>query len=188
MPATRLTLIAHASIQDRKRERFALDEPLQMAWQQAQLSRAQRFKRAPHLLCGPEVRTWQTALLFGEHPQVEEALRDCDLGRWRGQGLDEVQQVEPDALQAWLTDATAAPHGGESVEQLCERVGQWLQSLEQTAGHVLAVTHPFVIRAALLYVTQGPLAMFNRIDVEPLSSTELRFNNVWRLRLETRET
>lgn len=50
------------------------------------------------------------------------------------------------------------------------------------------MTHPFVIRAALLYVTQGPLAMFNRIDVEPLSSTELRFNNVWRLRLETRET
>jgi hypothetical protein len=27
--------------------------------------------------------------------------------------------------------------------------------------------------------------MFNLIDVEPLSSTELRFNGRWRLRLET---
>ncbi|VVN60832.1 hypothetical protein PS687_03865 [Pseudomonas fluorescens] len=27
--------------------------------------------------------------------------------------------------------------------------------------------------------------MFYQIDVEPLSATELRFNTVWRLRLET---
>jgi hypothetical protein len=30
-----------------------------------------------------------------------------------------------------------------------------------------------------------PMSMFYRIDVEPLSATELRFNEVWRLRLET---
>jgi len=188
MQATRLTLMCHARTPAQKRARFALDEPLESVWQLPALSLAGRFKRAPRVLCGPEVRTWQTAMFFAESPQVEEALRDCDLGRWRGQGLDEVQLAEPDALQAWLTDTTAAPHGGESVEQLCERVGQWLRSLEQTPGHVLAVTHPFVIRAALLYAMQGPLAMFNRIDVEPLSATELRFNGVWRLRLETRET
>jgi broad specificity phosphatase PhoE len=188
MQATRLTLIAHAKTQARKGARFALDEPLEMPWQQAQLSQAQRFKRAPRLLCGPELRTRQTARLFGEYPQVEEALRDCDFGRWRGLGLDEVQLAEPNTLQAWLGDATAAPHGGESIAQVCERVGQWLQSLEQTPGHVLAVTHPFVIRAALLHVLQAPLAMFNRIDVEPLSATELRFNGVWRLRLQTHET
>ena len=188
MPATRLTLIAHASTQARKRTRFALDEPLETEGQQMPLAQAKRFKRAPRLLCGPELRTRQTALLFGEHPQVDEALRDCDFGRWRGQRLDEIEQAEPEALQAWLTDSTAAPHGGESVAQVCVRVGQWLHTLEQIPGHVVAVTHPFVIRAALLYVMQGPLAMFNRIDVEPLYSTELRFNGVWRLRLETRET
>ncbi|MFC6299833.1 phosphoglycerate mutase [Pseudomonas sp. CCM 7893] len=188
MQATRLTLICHASTPAQKRARFALDEPLEMAWQSAALSLAGRFKRAPRLLCGPEVRTRQTAMLFGESPQVDAALRDCDFGRWQGMGLDEIQRAEPDALQAWLTDCTAKPHGGESVAQLCERVGRWLQSLEQTPGHVLAVTHPFVIRAALLHVMQGPLAMFNRIDVEPLSSTELRFNGVWRLRLETHAT
>ncbi|MBT2374477.1 histidine phosphatase family protein [Pseudomonas fluorescens] len=188
MQATRLTLICHASTPAQKRARFALDEPLEMAWQSAALSLAGRFKRTPRLLCGPEVRTRQTAMLFGQHPQVEEALRDCDVGRWQGKDLNELQQAEPDALQAWLTDCTAKPHGGESVAQLCERVGQWLHSLEQTPGHVLAVTHPFVIRAALLYVLQYPRAMFNRIDVEPLSSTELRFNGVWRLRLETHTT
>ena len=61
----------------------------------------------------------------------------------------------------------------------------WLKSLEGQPGHVLAVTHPFVIRAALLSVMALPMSMFYRIDVEPLSATELRFNEVWRLRLET---
>ena len=63
------------------------------------------------------------------------------------------------------------------------RVGQWLKSLETQPGHVIAVTHPFVIRAAMLYVMQLPVLMFYRIDVEPLSSVELRFNGYWRLRL-----
>lgn len=188
MQATRLTLIAHAPTCARKPARFALDESLQMDWQQARLSQAQRFKRAPRLLCGPEARTRQTAGLFGESAQVEQALRDCDLGRWQGMAIDAIQHAEPEALQAWLTNSTAAPHGGESVAQLCERVAQWLGTLEQAPGHVLAVTHPFVIRAALLHALQCPPAMFNRIDVEPLSSTELRFNGIWRLRLQTRET
>ncbi|WP_226477148.1 histidine phosphatase family protein [Pseudomonas sp. MWU16-30323] len=185
MQATRLTLIAHASTRARKRARFALDESVEMDWQQAALSQAPRFKRAPLVLCGPEARTRQTAALFAAEAWVETALRDCDFGRWQGLAIDEVQQAEPEALQAWLTDSTCAPHGGESVMQLCERVGQWLQSLEQTPGHVLAVTHPFVIRAALLHVMQSPPSLFNLIDVEPLSSTELRFNGHWRLRLET---
>ncbi|MGC6372044.1 histidine phosphatase family protein [Pseudomonas sp. K2I15] len=185
MQATRLTLVSHASTRAHKRGRFALDEPVEMDWQQAALSQAPRFKRAPFVLCGPEARARQTATLFAADASVDTALRDCDFGRWQGLALDEVQQAEPEALQAWLTDSTSAPHGGESVVQLCQRVGQWLQSLEQTPGHVLAVTHPFVIRAALLYVMQCPPSQFNLIDVEPLSSTELRFNGRWRLRLET---
>lgn len=184
MVATRLTLIAHASTRARKGACFALDEPLEMDWQQAALSHAARFRPAPRVLCGPEARTRQTAALFCAQPQVDEALRDCALGRWQGLALDAVQRAEPDALHAWLTDSTCAPHGGESVAQVCTRVGRWLQSLEQAPGHVVAVTHPFVIRAALLHVMQCPPAMFNLIDVEPLSATELRFNGRWRLRLQ----
>jgi len=67
------------------------------------------------------------------------------------------------------------------VAQLGQRVAQWLHTLEATPGHVVAVTHPFVIRAALTQVLQG--AAFNQIDVEPLSAIELRFTGRWRLRL-----
>ena len=50
-----------------------------------------------------------------------------------------------------------------------------MKFLESQPGHVVAVSHPFVIRAAMLYVLQFPVSMFYRIDVEPLSAIELRF-------------
>lgn len=180
--ATRLTLICHAATPSLKHARFADDESLLMDWQSAGLSLSGRYPESAHLLCGPEARTRQTAGLFGEQPRIEPALRDVDLGRWKGQAL---RDLDSDELNAWLTDSAHAPHGGESVEQLCTRVGLWMKSLESEPGHVVAVTHPFVIRAALLYVMQCPISMFYLIDVEPLSRTQLRFNAVWRLRLET---
>ena len=120
--------------------------------------------------------------MFGDNAQVDLALRDLDVGAWKGQRIG---QLDSATLNTWATDSASAVHGGESVGQLCIRVGQWLNSLETHPGHVIAVTHPFVIRAAMLSVMQLPISMFYRIDVEPLSATELRFNGVWRLRLET---
>lgn len=180
MLATRLTLICHAVTPLQKQGRFPDDESVAMDWQGAALSLAGRYKKPPRLLCGPEARARQTAGLFGDNVAVETALRDADFGTWKGQ---EIGQLDSDELTAWTTDSTSAPHGGESVEQLFTRVGQWLETLESQPGHVVAVTHPFVIRAAMLYVMQFPISMFYLIDVEPLSSVELRFNGRWRLRL-----
>jgi broad specificity phosphatase PhoE len=184
LQATRLTLICHARTVAQKLARFPLDEPLEMDWHAARGSRAGGFKRVPQLLCAPEARARQTAELFGADMQIVSALRDCDFGRWQGLRIDDLQKAEPEALQAWLTDSTCAPHGGESVAQLCERVADWLETLRTTSGHFVAITHPFVIRAALVQVMQCPAAAFNVIDVEPLSTTELRFNGRWRLRLQ----
>jgi broad specificity phosphatase PhoE len=139
------------------------------------------FKGTPRLLCGPELRTRQTAGLFGNEVEVVRALRDCDFGRWKGVRIDALQKSEPQTLKAWLDDPNSAPHGGESVVQLGERVAAWLTTLEATPGHVVAITHPFVIRAALTRALSA--TAFNLIDVEPLSAIELRFNGCWRLRL-----
>lgn len=182
MQTTRLTLICHAVTPLQKKGYFPDDEAVAMDWQGAALSLAGRYKEKRHLLCGPEARTRQTAGLFGRDAVIEDALRDGDFGRWKGQGIG---QLESDELCTWLSDSASAPHGGESVDQVCARVGHWMKSLESRPGHVVAITHPFVIRAAMLHVMQFPVSMFYLVDVEPLSATELRFNNVWRLRLET---
>lgn len=141
----------------------------------------QRFNNTQRLLSAPELRARQTATLFGADAVIEPALRDCDFGRWRGVRIGDVQTAEPQALQAWLDDPQAAPHGGESVAQLGERVAAWMATLETAPGSIVAITHPFVIRAALTRVLNSPA--FNVIDVEPLAAIELWFNGRWRLRL-----
>ncbi|WP_177327346.1 histidine phosphatase family protein [Pseudomonas sp. H1h] len=178
--STRLTLICHARTVAQKLSRFPTNEPVENQ-PLALGALAKQFGSATRLLCGPELRTRQTAEGFGATPQVDDALRDCDWGRWHGQAIKDLQLSEAEALQAWISDPQAAPHGGESVMQLGERVAAWLTSLQGAPGHVVAITHPFVVRAALMQVVQG--AAFNAIDVEPLSVVQLRFNGIWRLRL-----
>ncbi|MGE8154546.1 histidine phosphatase family protein [Pseudomonas vancouverensis] len=181
MQATHLTLICHAKTAVQKLARFALDEPLEMDWQSARLSRCGQLKASAQLLCGPELRTRQTAELFSSDPHVVEALRDCDLGRWAGARIKDLQKTESEALLGWTVDPDSAPHGGESLTQLEARMAAWLTSLQSTPGHIVAITHPFIIRAALAHVLQGVSS--NLIDVEPLSAVELRFHGRWRLRL-----
>ncbi|MET0949791.1 MAG: histidine phosphatase family protein [Pseudomonas sp.] len=181
MQATRLTLMCHARTVAQKLARFPTDEPVELDWQSARGSLCSLLKGTKRLVSGPELRARQTAALFGADVEIVEALRDCDFGCWSGAQIDELQKSEPELLRAWLDDPQSAPHGGESVVQLGERVGAWLSTLETAPGHIVAITHPFVIRAALTQVLQSPA--FNLIDVEPLSAIELRFNGRWRLRL-----
>ncbi|ROL82590.1 phosphoglycerate mutase [Pseudomonas protegens] len=187
MPATRLTLICHARTAAQRLGRFPLDEAVEMDWQAQALSRAVQFSHNLQVLCGPERRTCQTAALFSAAPHVQEALRDCDFGAWRGMRIGDLQRQQPQALQAWLEDPHSAPPGGESVAELCQRVAQWLELMAQRPGHWLAVTHPFVMRAVLLQLLQAPLASFNLLDIEPLSRIDLSHAGRWRLRLDGRD-
>ncbi|WP_166220213.1 histidine phosphatase family protein [Pseudomonas atagonensis] len=180
MQTTRLTLFCHARTVAQKLACFPTDEPVEES-SLASDRPIVRFNAERRLLCGPELRTRQTAEWLGTDAQVDLALRDCDWGQWHGKSIKALQQTDAEALQAWLKDPQAAPHGGESVSQLTARVAAWLYGLQATPGHVVAVTHPFVIRAALMHVVQG--AGFNVIDIEPLATLELCFNGVWRLRL-----
>lgn len=177
--ALRLTLVSHAATLAQKQARFAADEPLVMDWQ-AQAGKYSQFSgRRTRFLHGPELRTRQTAALFSEHSEVDQGLRDCDFGQWHGLSIEEIEQAE---LGAWMSDWQAAPHGGESIARLCQRVGEWMDGLTGT-GHVVAISHPFVLRAALMRVLQCPPTAFHAIDIEPLSAVDLRFNGIWRMRV-----
>lgn len=182
-PATRLTFISHAATAAQRRAAFSLDEELGEAASAKIASLGWIAPRTQQVFSGPELRTRQTAEALGLAPATATGLRDCDYGRWAGLELGDVQLHEPDNMMAWLTDPAAAPHGGESVKDLVARVGRWLDE-QREAGHTLAITHPAVIRAAVVYALDAPLQLFWRIDVSPLSLTDLRFTGrVWTLRL-----
>ena len=116
----------------------------------------------------------------------DKALNDCDYGTWRGRTLDEVTAADPAAVHAWLTDPRAVPHGGESTQDLLTRVGTWLDTLPRDHQRIVAITTPAVIKAAVVHAIHGTPASFWRIDVPPLSRTELSGRPTsWTLRMRS---
>jgi broad specificity phosphatase PhoE len=124
-------------------------------------------------VCSPALAGRQTAAALGLAVTIEPRIGDWDLGRWRGHTLDEIAATEPEAVQAWLTDPDAVPHGGESLSGLLARVEQWLDALPAD-GHTVVITHPAVVRAAVVGTVAAAAPGFWRIDIAPLTATVLR--------------
>jgi len=160
-------------------ERFPTDEPLNSVGHR-QADASIELGVAERAYCGPEKRTRQTAELLGLHAGIEPRLADLDCGRWRG---DVLVGVRPADLAIWLTDPARAPHGGESVVELIDRVREWMDSLTTRRTRLVAVTHPAVIRAAILVALDAPPKSFWRIDIAPVSRTVMHFRgHAWTLR------
>jgi broad specificity phosphatase PhoE len=164
---TRVLLISHGATTATRLTAFPGDEPL------AGTATPDPLPRTRLAMSGPEQRCRQTAELLGLEPTIEPRLRDCDYGRWRGRTLDEISSTEPDAVRAWLTDPAAVPHGGESTVDILARAAGWLDELFAVPGRVVAVTHPAVIKAAVVHAVRGTPESFWRIDIAPLSRTGL---------------
>jgi broad specificity phosphatase PhoE len=178
----RISFISHAATTAVRRAAFPSNESLE----DREIARIKALgwsaPRAQHIFAGPEQRTQQTAHALGLPHAIEPGLRDCDYGTWQGRALSELQEDDPEGLAAWLTDLAAVPHGGESMAALMDRAGRWLGSRE-AEGHTVAVTHPGIIRSAIVHALGAPAQAFWRIDIVPLSLTDLRFNGrAWTLR------
>jgi broad specificity phosphatase PhoE len=139
---------------------------------------------ADRALTSPTVRCRETADALGLDALPVPELAGLAMGRWRGRTLAEVGAQEPDAVAVWLADPTSAPHGGESVSRLCARVALWLEMAAQSPGRTIVVVEPEIVRAVVLRALGAPEPGFWRIDVPPLTVTELSGRSGrWNLRL-----
>lgn len=177
----RLTLVSHGMTDAMAGGRFPADEPLNELGRRQVQALAAQFDGAATYFVAPELRTRQTAGLLGFDGTPEPLLADLDCGRWRGRALQAVDQAD---LAAWLTDPAAAPHSGESVVHLISRVSGWLKSLTAKPLRTVAVTHPAVIRAAIVAALDADPASFWRVDVAPVACVVIHHRGGrWTLRL-----
>jgi broad specificity phosphatase PhoE len=169
----RLDLLAHGASAATRGARFPDDDPLEASAIGALDALRGRLRPYAQVLTSPARAARETAAALGFDAEVELALSDCDYGRWRGLASKDVAEREPDEFAAWLGDPAAAPHGGESLAVLIERIGAWLTQALAGETATLAVTHAVVVRAAIVNALGASSSSFARIDVAPLSLTRL---------------
>jgi broad specificity phosphatase PhoE len=186
----RVTFVAAARSSPLLAERFDDDRPLDQAgWDEVQRAAQDLVPLAAAELryCSPTPRSRATGDALGYGPLVQLALRDCDMGRWRGLTLGEAMARDPESVDAWLADPRATPHGGESLLDFVSRVGGWLDTRPlDDGGRIVAVAEPSVIRAALVYALKAPPSAYWNLDVRPLSTTVVTGRQGrWNLRFES---
>jgi broad specificity phosphatase PhoE len=172
----RITLVCHATTRALRAATFGGDDALDEAGKASAQRLAGRLGPVDRCWTSPATRARETATALGLQAAVDERLRDCDFGRWSGLRFQQVLFREPRKLVSWIRKPESAPHGGESIPELLRRVSSWIAEQGREKGHTVAVTHSAVIRAAIVHVIQAQLPSFWRIDVLPLSRTELRTN------------
>ncbi|MFJ5262861.1 histidine phosphatase family protein [Streptomyces sp. NPDC088387] len=187
--ALRVTFVAAARSSPLLAEAFEDDRPLDHAgWDEVQRVARDLVPLAAAELryCSPTPRSRATGDALGYAPLVQPALRDCDMGRWRGLTLGEAMAREPEAVDAWLSDPRSTPHGGESLITFILRVGGWLDTRPVEDGvRIVAVAEPSVIRAALVYALKAPPTTYWNLDVRPLSTTTVTgHSGRWNLRFD----
>ena len=164
----------HASTSATRTFAFPQDEPLDERGRAA--AAALRVPRGA-ILSSPARRCLETATAAGlDVDAVDARLAECDFGSWGGRRLEE---IDPGG---WMTDADACPHGGESLRAFAARVAEWLDAQAALEGAATAITHGGVVKAAVVHALGAPLEAFWRVDVAPLSITELHAHDArWTL-------
>ncbi|WP_280232486.1 histidine phosphatase family protein [Nocardia cyriacigeorgica] len=174
----KLDLIGHGVTEAMRRARFPDDEPLTESGRNA--LGPYRPPADAAVLIAPERRAVDTARELGLSGSTDSALRDLDAGSWRGRELTALPVAQ---AHAWLTDPGFRGHGGESVSEVITRIEAWLGTVAAGGRSTVAVTHPAVIRAALLVALDAPAASFWRLDMAPGQAVRLHYRGAWTLRL-----
>jgi broad specificity phosphatase PhoE len=176
-------LVAHAPTPALRHAVFGRDDNLDEGGTRAAIALRDTVAAARgQWWCGPSRAAQQTAWALGGEPVTVAELAECRYGEWTGFTLDEVAGADPAAVQSWLSDPSATPHKGESLDDFTARVGAWLDGKAGQDGVV--VVHPIVVRAALVHALRLPPAALWQLDVAPLAVTRLDHRGaLWRLHL-----
>lgn len=159
-PAARLVVVAHGPTARASALVLADDGPMLGPAVAAPTGLVTAWFRSPERACAETVAAWGSRTVT-----TVPALAGPDLGTWSGRPLADVAGEDAAGLQAWLTNATARPHGGETLAELVTRVGGWLGSRSWPGGPSVLVVTPLVARALTVAALEAPAQVLPGLDV-----------------------
>lgn len=182
-PPAQVLLVRHAPSAASRRSAFPADEPLDGQGRRQAAALSGRLD-AGAAVTSPARRCRETARLAGfPDARPDPGFAELDFGSWAGRDPRDLGREAPADLEAWYRDPTSAPHGGERLTDLAERVTAALDGLRD-AGRTVVLTHGGPIRVAVLAALRAPLEAVWHVDVTPCAVTRLhaRPGGGWTLR------
>jgi len=178
-----IDLMRHGEPVGGRRYRGQVDDPLsEKGWAQMRAAVAgatpwTRIVSSPLVRC----RAFAEALAVerGLPLEFDARLMEGGFGAWEGRSAAEIETANPGAVARFKADPVGArPPGAEPLEDFHARVTAALDALvaRYAGGHLLVVGHAGVMRMALAWTLQMPVAHAYRIDVAPATLTRLRID------------
>jgi len=168
-----------------------LDPPLDEVGRAQAAAIGEALKGVDRVVSSPLLRARQTAEFIGTPVEVDDRWIEVDYGEYDGMVLG---SPEAAALwEAWRSDVSIVPPGGESLEQMGQRVVAALDELLPAVvdSDIAIVSHVSPIKAAVSYVLgAGPEtawrshldpASISRITISPRGAVLRTFNETWHL-------
>lgn len=108
---------------------------------------------------------------------VDDDLIETDFGSWEGLTFREASEQDPDVHSRWLGDTTVSPPGGESFDEVRERVERGLRRIvsERPGGVVAVVSHVTPIKLAIRAGLNAGDDLLFRLHLDLGSVSDVRF-------------
>ncbi|MBU6244026.1 MAG: bifunctional RNase H/acid phosphatase [Actinomycetales bacterium] len=185
--APTLTVMArHGATEYSLQKRFSgsggRDMPLApIGYSQAEALASELLARggADVIVTSPLLRTRQTAQVIATAVdadiEVDDDFAECAFGAWDGLTFAQVRDRWPAHLDEWLAATDVAPPGGESFEQVRDRVDRGRRRvMERHRGcRVIVVSHVTPIKVMVSLAVDAGLHSLFRMELSPCSITTL---------------
>jgi broad specificity phosphatase PhoE len=126
---------------------------------------------------------------FAEHLAAERGLpliidpnvRERGFGVWEGLTFEQVRTRFPENYRQYKSNpAEHSPEGGEAMDVFYQRIAQAMvhharAHAERGGGALLIIGHAVMMRTAIVWALQAPLATIARLDTEYASLLSLRW-------------
>jgi probable phosphoglycerate mutase len=125
-----------------------------------------------HVVSSPRQRARRTAELAGYNPEFEPGLLEWYYGDYEGLKTAEIREKRP----GWDLFHDGCP-GGESVQEVCDRVDRLVERLKGLSGNVALFAHGHILRVIAARWVGQPVAFGRALLLSTATVSILGFNH-----------
>lgn len=133
------------------------------------------------VVSSPLRRTRETAGFvareLGLEVDLESGIAEAAFGEWDGYSFDEIMARWPQEMEDWLGATSVSPPGGETFDEVDERVVSARDRLlKRYAGKtIVAVSHVTPIKMMVRLALDAPMRSIYRMELAPASITTIQW-------------